>query len=61
MKINGKYHTVNWKRFRLFCAKEAPEGYKFKKNEIKNMYKAVVGLEKHKRRKYKKENLTNSH
>ena len=50
MKINGKYHTVNWKRFRLFCAKEAPKGYKFKKNEIKNMYKAEVGRKAQKKK-----------
>ena len=35
MKISGKYHTVDWKKFREECVKNAPDGYKFKKNEIK--------------------------
>ena len=61
MKINGQYHIVDWKAFKRVCVQEAPEGYKFKKKEIKNMYKCVVGTGKHKRRAYKKKNLTTSH
>ena len=56
MKINGMYHSVDWKKFRMACVQGAPEGYKFKKNEIKNMYKCVIGTEKHKRKE-----LANSH
>tara|TARA_R110002012_G_scaffold316184_1_gene530838 strand:+ start:587 stop:760 length:174 start_codon:yes stop_codon:yes gene_type:complete len=57
MKINGKYYNVNWDDFRKACKEKAPEGHKFEKNEVKNIYKSVVGSAKHKR----KEKLANSH
>ena len=56
MKISGKYHTVDWKKFREECKESAPKGYKFKKNEFKNIYKAVVG-----RYKAKRKELADSH
>ena len=34
MKINGKYHIVDWKAFKRVCLHEDHDGYKFKMNEI---------------------------
>ena len=58
MRINKVYHEVDWKKFREECVKNAPKGYKFKKNEIKNIYKSAVGIFKHKR---KEKILANPH
>tara|TARA_Y100001951_G_scaffold79901_1_gene67801 strand:- start:964 stop:1140 length:177 start_codon:yes stop_codon:yes gene_type:complete len=58
MKINGKYYTVDWKKFREECVENAPDGYKFKKNEVKNIYRSAVGIYK---KKIKEKRLANSH
>ena len=58
MKISGNYHTVDWKKFREECVKNAPDGYKFKKNEIKNTYRNTVGIYK---KKMKEKRLADSH
>ena len=60
MKIGGKYYNVEWDDFKKIVKDKAPKGYKFKKNEVKNFYKTVIGAEKSKRKedkaeKYKKE------
>ena len=56
MRINKVYHEVDWKKFKEECVKNAPEGYKFKKNEVKKIYRHAVGVYKLKRKK-----LTNTH
>tara|TARA_Y100001963_G_C6462851_1_gene300978 strand:- start:134 stop:313 length:180 start_codon:yes stop_codon:yes gene_type:complete len=50
MKIGGKYYNVEWDDFKKIVKDKAPEGYKFKKNEVKNFYKTVIGAEKSKRK-----------
>ena len=50
MKIGGKYYNVEWDDFKKIIKDKAPGGYKFKKNEVKNFYKTVIGAEKHKRK-----------
>tara|TARA_Y100001938_G_C7760013_1_gene268106 strand:- start:184 stop:351 length:168 start_codon:yes stop_codon:yes gene_type:complete len=50
MKANKIYHDVDWKAFREQCVKQAPKGYKFKKNEIKNIYRFALGEGKKKRK-----------
>ena len=43
MRINKTYYIVDWKKFKEECLEHLPEGYKFKKNELKKMYRGVVG------------------
>ena len=43
MRINKAYYTVDWKKFKKECLEHLPKDYKFKKNELKGMYRGVVG------------------
>ena len=50
MRINGKYHKVNWDHFKEELRKNLPEvynkDYKFKKNELKELYKIKLAAER---------------
>ena len=53
MRVNSRYYDVSWDDFKKACKKQAPEGYKFKKNEIKNIYRFTMGENKRKRKQDK--------
>ena len=46
MRINKKYFHPNWEQLKEYLkenSKDMPPGYKFKKNELKGLFRKVVG------------------
>ena len=54
MRINKKYFKVDWGQFKDEIKGKFPPGYKFKKNEIKCLFKKAVGIYKANYKKIKR-------